>query len=100
LSSIRVKLPYHLQNLAKAGAEVSVDVQGEITPRTVLDALENTYPALLGTIREHGSGKRRAFLRFFANQEDISHESQDAPLPASVAEGKEPFIIMGAIAGG
>jgi len=97
---VRVKLPYHLQNLAKAGTEVTIDVEGDVTPRAILDALEKNYPALRGTIREYGSGKRRAFLRFFASQEDISHESPDAPLPAAVAEGKEPFIIMGAIAGG
>ena len=97
---VRVKLPYHLQNLARAGAEVEVDVPGEITQRSVLDALEAAYPMLRGTIREHGTGKRRAFLRFFALQEDLSHESPDAPLPAPVAEGKEAFWILGAIAGG
>lgn len=97
---VRVKLPYHLQNLARAGAEVEVDVPGEVTQRSVLDALEAAYPMLRGTIREHGTGKRRAFLRFFALQEDLSHESPDAPLPAAVAEGKETFWIIGAIAGG
>lgn len=97
---IRVKLPYHLQNLARAGAEITVEVIGDVTPRTVLDALEATYPMLRGTIRDHATGQRRAYLRFFACQEDLSHESQDAKLPAEVAEGREPFIIMGAIAGG
>jgi len=97
---VRVKLPYHLQNLARAGAEVEVDVPGEVTQRSVLDALEAAYPMLRGTIREHETGKRRAFLRFFALQEDLSHEAQDAPLPAAVAEGKEVFRILGAIAGG
>jgi molybdopterin synthase sulfur carrier subunit len=97
---IRVKLPYHLQNLARAGAEVEVEVSGAVTAGTILDALEAKYPALRGTIREHASGQRRAFLRYFACQEDLSHESPDAELPAAVAEGKEPFIIMGAIAGG
>ena len=97
---VRVKLPYHLQNLARAGAEVEVEVQGAVTQRSVLDALEAAYPMLRGTIREHGTGKRRAFLRFFALQEDLSHESPDALLPAAVAEGKEVFWILGAIAGG
>lgn len=97
---VRVKLPYHLQNLARVGAEVQVEVTGAVTPRAILDAVEAKYPMLAGTIREHGSGKRRAFLRYFACQEDLSHESPDAALPAAVAEGKEPFIIMGAIAGG
>jgi len=97
---VRVKLPYHLQNLARAGAEVEVDVQGAATQRAVLDALEAKYPMLRGTIREHGNGQRRAYLRFFACQEDLSHEPPDAPLPAAVAAGEEPFIILGAIAGG
>lgn len=97
---IRVKLPYHLQTLTSAGAEVQVEVRGEVTQRTILDALEARYPMLRGTIRDHGGGKRRAYLRFFACQEDLSHESPDAPLPASVASGEETFIILGAIAGG
>ena len=97
---VRVKLPYHLQNLARAGAEVEVDVQGAATQRAVLDALEAKYPMLRGTIREHGNGQRRAYLRFFACQEDLSHEPPDAQLPAAVAAGEEPFIILGAIAGG
>ncbi|MEX2162107.1 MAG: MoaD/ThiS family protein [Anaerolineales bacterium] len=97
---IRVKLPYHLQNLARAGAEVEVAVSGPVTARSVLDAVEAKFPMLRGTIREHGSGERRAFLRYFACQEDLSHESPDTALPAAVAEGKEPFIVMTAIAGG
>jgi len=97
---IRVALPYHLRNLAQVGAEVSLEVAAPITQRSVLDALEARYPMLRGTIRDHGTLKRRAFLRFFACEEDISHESPDAPLPESVATGKEPFLVIGAIAGG
>jgi molybdopterin synthase sulfur carrier subunit len=97
---IRVALPYHLRNLAHVGAEVSVEVEGPVTQRSVLDALEARYPVLRGTIREHDTLKRRAFLRFFACEQDLSHESPDAPLPEVVASGKEPFIVIGAIAGG
>jgi hypothetical protein len=97
---VRVKLPYHLQNLAGVGKEVEIEVTGPVTQRSVLDALEASYPMLRGTIREYETGKRRAFLRFFAMQEDLSHESPDAPLPAAIAEGKEVFWILGAIAGG
>ncbi len=97
---IRVKLPYHLQNLAHSGAEVEVSVDGAVTIRNLLDAVEAKYPALRGTIRDHGSGERRAFLRYFACQEDLSFAPADEPLPAAVAEGKEPFMIVGAIAGG
>jgi molybdopterin synthase sulfur carrier subunit len=97
---IRVKLPYHLQNLARSGAEVEIAVRGAVTIRNVLDAVEAKYPALRGTIREYGSGERRAFLRYFACQEDLSFASADEPLPAAVADGKEPFMIVGAIAGG
>jgi hypothetical protein len=97
---VRVKLPYHLQNLAQSGAEVQVEVRGSVTARTILDALEAQYPALRGTIRDHDSGERRAFLRYFACQEDLSFAPADEPLPAAVAEGKEPFMIIGAIAGG
>ncbi|HEX9595369.1 MAG TPA: MoaD/ThiS family protein [Anaerolineales bacterium] len=97
---VRVKLPYHLQNLAGVGKEVEIEVTGPVTQRSVLDALEAAYPMLRGTIREYETGKRRAFLRFFAMQEDLSHESPDAPLPAAIAEGKEVFWILGAIAGG
>jgi len=97
---IRVALPYHLRNLAQVGAEVEVEVAGPVTQRSVLDALEAAYPMLRGAIREHDTLKRRAFLRFFACEEDLSHESPDAPLPEAVAAGKEPFIVIGAIAGG
>ena len=97
---IRVVLPFHLRNLAKVGSEVKLDVNGVITQRTVLDALEARYPALQGTIRDHVTKERRAFLRFFVCQEDWSHESPDRPLPEEVASGKEPFMVIGAIAGG
>ena len=97
---IRVELPQHLRTLAKVGTEVQLDVPGAVTQRSVLDALEARYPVLKGTIREHDTLKRRAFLRFFACQQDLSHESPDAPLPDEVASGKEPFLIIGAIAGG
>ena len=97
---IRVVLPAHLRTLAKVGGEVELDIQGAITQRSILDALEARYPMLQGTIRDHVTLKRRPFLRFFACQEDFSHESPDAPLPAEVATGKEPFLIIGAIAGG
>jgi hypothetical protein len=98
--TIRVVLPHHLRTLAKVGDEVQLDVDGEITQRAVLDTLEARYPMLRGTIREHGTLKRRAFVRFFACEEDLSHESPDAPLPAAVASGQEPFFVVGAMAGG
>jgi sulfur-carrier protein len=97
---IRVVLPFHLRTLAKVDDEVTLDVQGEVTQRSVLDALEAKYPVLRGTIRDHDTGKRRAFLRFFACEEDLSHEPPDDPLPEAVASGKEPFCVIGAIAGG
>ena len=97
---IRVVIPHHLRNLAGTGAEVSVEVDGPVTQRAVLDALEARYPVLRGTIREHATGQRRPFLRFFACMEDLSHTSPDALLPEAVAAGKEPFRIIGAIAGG
>jgi hypothetical protein len=97
---IRVILPYHLRTLAQVGAEVQLDVAGSVTQRSVLDALEARYPMLRGTIRDHVTGKRRPMLRFFACSEDLSLESPDAPLPEAVASGKEPFFIIGAIAGG
>jgi hypothetical protein len=97
---IRLILPPHLRTLAHAQGEVEVDVQGPITQRSVLDALEARYPMLRGTIRDHVTLQRRPFLRFFACEEDLSHESPDAPLPEAVASGKEPFIVIGAIAGG
>ena len=97
---IRVVLPYHLRLLAQVGVEVTVDVAGPVTQRSVLDALEAKYPMLRGTIRDHGTFKRRDFLRFYACEEDWTHESPDTPLPAAIAAGKEPFMIIGAIAGG
>jgi len=97
---IRVRLPAHLRNLAKVGSEVEIEVEGPVTARSVLDALEARYPVLRGTIRDHVTLQRRAFLRYFACMQDLSHESPDAPLPDEVAAGKEPFIVLGAIAGG
>jgi hypothetical protein len=97
---IQVELPQHLRTLARVGAEVAIKIEGEVTQRSILDALEARYPMLRGTIRDHVTQERRPFLRFFACQEDFSHESPDAPLPRAVAEGKEPFLIIGAIAGG
>lgn len=98
--SVRVSLPYHLRNLAGVGAEVTLEVETPVTINRVLDALEARWPVLQGTIREYGSGKRRAFLRFFACEEDLSHEPMDAELPAEVARGREPLLVIGAIAGG
>ena len=97
---IRVVLPPHLRKLAQVGAEVDLDVVGQITQRSVLDALEADYPMLRGTIREHGTQKRRPFLRFFACNEDVSHDPPETPLPPAIATGAEPFLIVGAIAGG
>ena len=97
---IRVALPFHLRNLAKVEGDVHVEVLGAVTIRSVLDAIETRYPMLRGTIREYETGKRRAFLRFFACSEDWSLESADRELPPAVAEGREPFIVLGAIAGG
>jgi sulfur-carrier protein len=97
---IRVVLPYHLRTLANLGAEISLDVRGSVTQRTVLDALEAHYPMLCGTIRDQVTKQRRPFLRFFACEEDLSLESPDAPLPDAVASGAEPFFVIGAIAGG
>ncbi|MGA2219587.1 MAG: MoaD/ThiS family protein [Terracidiphilus sp.] len=97
---IRVVLPQHLRTLAGAGAEVELAVDAPVTTARVLDALEARYPMLGGTIREYGTGKRRAFLRFFACEEDWSHAGMDAELPQDVAEGREPLLILGAIAGG
>ena len=97
---IRVVLPPHLRTLAHVGMEVSIDVQGAITQRSVLDALEASYPMLCGTIRDHDTKERRPFLRFFVCGEDWSNESPDHPLPQEVAGGKEPFLVIGAIAGG
>ena len=97
---IRVIIPHHLRTLAKTGAEVTVEVNGPATQRALLDALEARYPMLRGTIRDYATGQRRAFLRFLVGVEDLSLESPDAPLPEAVAAGKEPFRIIGAIAGG
>ena len=97
---IRVVLPYHLRNLAGVGAEVSIEVAAPITLRAVLDALEARYPMLRGTIRDYGTGRRRPFLRFFVCEEDWSHEVPDVELPEAVAAGREPLLIIGAIAGG
>ena len=97
---IRVVLPAHLKNLAKVSGEVRLEVAGPVTQRLVLDALESAYPMLLGTIRDRQTGKRRAFVRFYACEEDLSNEAPDAPLPERVVAGAEPFIILGAMAGG
>ena len=97
---IRVVLPAHLRTLAQVGSEVALDVRAPVTSRAVLDALEAQYPVLGGTIRDHVTHKRRAFVRFFACEQDLSHESPDAPLPDAVATGAEPFLVIGAIAGG
>jgi sulfur-carrier protein len=97
---IRVELPTHLRRLASVEGEVKLEVAGPVTQRSVLDALEARYPMLRGTIRDHGSVQRRPMLRFYACEEDLSHESPDTPLPEAVASGKEPFIVLAAIAGG
>ncbi len=97
---IRVVLPAHLQTLASAGPEVRLDVRGDVTQRAVLDALEQAYPVLRGTIRDHTTHRRRAFVRFFACEQDLSNESPDAVLPETVANGTEPFLVIGALAGG
>jgi sulfur-carrier protein len=97
---IRVVLPPHLSALAHAGREVTLDVPGPVTPRSILDALEARYPVLCGTIRDQTTRQRRPFVRFFACAEDLSHEPPDAPLPEAVAAGREPFMVVGAIAGG
>ena len=97
---IRVVLPAHLRTLAFVEGEVELDITGQVTQRSVLDALESRYPVLRGTIRDHVTQQRRGFVRFFACSEDFSHESPDAPLPESVAAGTEPFLIVGAMAGG
>ena len=99
-ATIRILLPQHLRTLAKVGAEVTVEVTGPVTQRSVLDALEAKYPVLRGTIRDHGSLKRRPLVRFFACEEDRSNDPRDAELPAAVADGREAFWIVGAIAGG
>jgi molybdopterin synthase sulfur carrier subunit len=97
---VRVILPQHLRTLAHVGSELTLQVEGPVTLRSVLDALEASYPMLRGTIRDHVTQQRRPFLRFFACEEDLSHQPPDAPLPDAVASGKEPLLIIGAIAGG
>ncbi|MBI2188515.1 MAG: MoaD/ThiS family protein [Acidobacteria bacterium] len=97
---IRVVLPQHLQTLARVGSEVTLQLDRPVTQRAILDALEAQCPVLRGAIRDYATGKRRAFIRFFACEEDLSHESPDAPLPEAVATGAEPFLIVGALAGG
>jgi molybdopterin synthase sulfur carrier subunit len=99
-SMIRVELPFHLRKLARVDGEVQLEVEGAITQRSVLDALEACYPVLRGAIRDHVTQKRRAFVRFFACEQDLSHELPDAPLPDPVASGLEPFFVVGAMAGG
>jgi molybdopterin synthase sulfur carrier subunit len=100
VSKVRVELPYHLRTLARIEGEVQLEIAGPITQRTVLDALEARYPMLRGTIRDYDTQKRRAFLRFFACNQDLSNESPDAPLPEAVASGAEPYLVIGALAGG
>ena len=97
---IRVVLPAHLRKLARVGSEVRLEVEGEVTQRTLLDALEARYPMLRGTIRDHVTQRRRPLVRFFACTQDLSHEPPDAPLPGAVASGDEPFLVIGAMAGG
>jgi molybdopterin synthase sulfur carrier subunit len=97
---IRVVLPAHLRALARVRGEVSVEVDGAVTQRSVLDALESRYPMLRGTIRDHVTQRRRAYVRFFACERDLSHETPDAPLPTDVASGAEPFLVVGAMSGG
>jgi molybdopterin synthase sulfur carrier subunit len=97
---IRIILPTHLRTLAHVGAEIELDVAPPVTVRSVLDALEARYPMLRGAIRDHGTLQRRPFLRFFACEEDLTHDPTDAPLPEAVVSGKEPFLVIGAIAGG
>ncbi len=97
---IRVVLPAHLRTLARVSGELELDVQGEVTARRIIDAIEARYPVLQGTIRDHVTSARRPLVRFFACEEDLSHEPPDAPLPPAVVEGREPFLIVGAMAGG
>jgi molybdopterin synthase sulfur carrier subunit len=97
---IRVELPAHLRTLARVGSEVTIDVEGPVTLRALLDALEASYPVLRGTIRDHITERRRPFVRFFACEQDLSHEPPDTPLPDAVAAGTEPFLVVGAMSGG
>lgn len=100
MNQVRVILPFHLQTLASTSREVTLEVQSPVTQRTILDALEARYPMLRGAVRDHATHQRRALVRFFACEEDFSNESPDTPLPEAVASGREPFYIIGAIAGG
>ena len=97
---IRIMLPYHLQNLAHVGPEISLEVESPVTQSAVLDAIETRYPMLCGTIRDHVTKKRRPFLRYFGCEKDLSHDPPDSPLPEAIANGAEPFIIWGALSGG
>ncbi|HEY1984333.1 MAG TPA: MoaD/ThiS family protein [Terracidiphilus sp.] len=97
---VRVVLPYHLRNLARVGSEIELEIEQPVTVKRILDSIETTYPMLQGTIRDHVTLQRRPFLRFFACEEDLSHDSPDTALPDAVAAGKEPLLIIGAIAGG
>lgn len=99
-AKVRVTLPHHLKTLARVDGEVTIAVEPPVTQRAILDALEAAYPMLRGTIREHGTLKRRPKVRFFANEEDISHDDPDAPLPDAIASGSKPFMVIGAISGG
>ena len=99
-ATIRVRLPHHLRTLANVGSEVKIDVEGEVTVRSVLDALEGKFPMLRGTIRDHVTRQRRPYLRYFACSADVSHQPVDEPLPDRIVSGKEPLIVLGAIAGG
>jgi sulfur-carrier protein len=100
MTAVRVKLPAHLRKLARVEGELALEVEDPVTQRSVLDALEARHPVLRGTIRDHTTLRRRAFVRFFACEEDLSHDEPDAPLPAAVAAGREPFLVVGAMAGG
>jgi sulfur-carrier protein len=99
-ATIRIRLPHHLRTLANVGSEVKIDVEGEVTVRSVLDALERKFPMLRGTIRDHVTHQRRPYLRYFACAQDVSHNPEDVPLPDKVVSGEEPLIVLGAIAGG
>jgi hypothetical protein len=97
---VRVVLPHHLRTLAHVGSEVELELNGPVTPRVILDSLEERYPVLRGTIRDHTTGQRRPLLRFYACEQDVSHDSPDTELPHAVASGVEPFVVLGAVAGG
>jgi len=100
MNMVRVELPQHLRTLARVGPEISIDIPGQVTQRSIIDAIEASYPMLRGTIRDYATDRRRPFLRFYACEEDLSHELPDVPLPEPVASGREPFLIVGALAGG